>query len=127
MRSTRSATAGTDFRRRQSDRQQASREGILPHLKTWLEAHDYPFEFTTEATINLADDAELLTLMQETGFFAIFVGIESPDTDTLLHMQKPRTRGGAVSNRSRRSYRAGISTRRFISVSTPRRPAWRSR
>ena len=59
---------------------------FLPHLKTWLEAHDYPFEFTTEATINLADDPELLTLMQETGFFAIFVGIESPDTDTLLHM-----------------------------------------
>ena len=81
---------------------------FLPHLKTWLEAHDYPFEFTTEATINLADDPELLTLMKETGFFAIFVGIESPDTDTLLHMQKPQNTRRVLQQSVEKIYRAGI-------------------
>ena len=33
---------------------------FLPHLKAWQEAHDFPFEFSTEASINIADDAELL-------------------------------------------------------------------
>src|SRR5690606_18941409 len=59
---------------------------FLPHLKPWLERHDWPFEFTTEASINLADDAELMQLMRETGFFAVFVGIESPDEETLKAM-----------------------------------------
>ena len=35
-------------------------KAFLPHLARWLEEHDYPFEFTTEASLNLADDAELL-------------------------------------------------------------------
>ena len=43
-------------------------KAFLPELATWLEAHDYPFEFTTEASINLADDAELLRLMQARQF-----------------------------------------------------------
>ena len=58
-------------------------KAFLPHLQQWIEQHDYPFEFTTEASLNLADDGELLEMLKRTNFFAIFVGIESPDTDTL--------------------------------------------
>jgi len=61
---------------------------FLPELKVWMEQHDWPFEFTTEASINLADDDVLLQQMREVGFFAIFVGIESPDEATLVAMQK---------------------------------------
>jgi hypothetical protein len=61
---------------------------FLPHLKAWLEERGWPFEFTTEASINLADDEALMKGMQEVGFFAIFVGIESPDETTLVAMQK---------------------------------------
>ncbi len=43
-------------------------KAFLPHLKTWLEQHDYPFEFSTEASLNLADDEELLRLMQRCEF-----------------------------------------------------------
>jgi len=93
---------------------------FLPHLKTWLEAHDYPFEFTTEATINLADDPELLTLMKETGFFAIFVGIESPDTDTLLHMQKPQNTRRVLQQSVEKIYRAGIFVHAGPTVPTVR-------
>ena len=46
-----------------------AREGVpAASSQTWLEAHDYPFEFTTEASLNLADDAELLTLMKRRQF-----------------------------------------------------------
>ena len=52
---------------------------FLPHLKTWQEAHGFPFDFSTEASINIADDYDLLELMRDCGFFAMFVGIESPN------------------------------------------------
>src|SRR5271166_5280010 len=61
---------------------------LLPRLKAWLEEHDYPFEFSTEASINIADDSELLQAMKDANFFGIFVGIESPDPETLVQMKK---------------------------------------
>ena len=61
---------------------------FLPELAAWLKARDYPFEFSTEASINMADDDELLRLMREANFFAVFVGIESPDPKTLVHTKK---------------------------------------
>jgi radical SAM superfamily enzyme YgiQ (UPF0313 family) len=63
-------------------------KAFLPDLKKWLEQHDYPFEFTTEASLNLADDDELLRLMNEANFVGMFVGIESPDPETLAQMRK---------------------------------------
>jgi len=61
---------------------------LLPRLKAWLEERDYPFEFSTEASINIADDDDLLQAMKDANFFAIFVGIESPDPETLVQMKK---------------------------------------
>ncbi|HEX7919693.1 MAG TPA: radical SAM protein [Bradyrhizobium sp.] len=61
---------------------------LLPRLKAWLEERDYPFEFSTEASINIADDSELLQAMKDANFFGIFVGIESPDPETLVQMKK---------------------------------------
>jgi radical SAM superfamily enzyme YgiQ (UPF0313 family) len=69
---------------------------FLPHLKAWLVKHKWPFEFTTEASINLADDEELLRGMREVGFFAVFVGIESPDEATLLRMRKKQNTGRSI-------------------------------
>jgi radical SAM superfamily enzyme YgiQ (UPF0313 family) len=61
---------------------------FLPALKQWLVEHRYPFEFSTEASMNLADDAQLLTMLREANFFGVFMGIESPDTETLVSTQK---------------------------------------
>ncbi len=61
---------------------------LLPRLKAWLEERDYPFEFSTEASVNIADDDNLLQAMKDANFFGIFVGIESPDPETLVHMKK---------------------------------------
>jgi radical SAM superfamily enzyme YgiQ (UPF0313 family) len=61
---------------------------FLRELIPWMQAHDYPFTFLTEASVNLADDAELLSLMFEAGFHAVFLGIETPDQDSLEVTQK---------------------------------------
>ena len=61
---------------------------FLPKLIAWQESHGYPFEFATEASVNLASDDELLGLMQRANFATVFVGIESPDDETLKLTQK---------------------------------------
>ena len=81
---------------------------FLPDLEQWLIAHRWPFEFTTEASINLADDVELLQLMQRVGFFAIFVGIESPDEDTLIAMQKRQNTRRSIADSIHRIYQHGM-------------------
>jgi radical SAM superfamily enzyme YgiQ (UPF0313 family) len=81
---------------------------FLPVLTDWLERHDYPFEFTSEATINLADDPQLLQMLKKANFFAIFVGIESPDTDTLIQMQKKQNTRRVFQENIEKIYRAGI-------------------
>ncbi|HEY9601948.1 MAG TPA: B12-binding domain-containing radical SAM protein [Allocoleopsis sp.] len=56
---------------------------FLRELIPWVKQHNYPFTFMTEASVNLAEDDELLHLMSEAGFYAVFLGIETPDQDSL--------------------------------------------
>lgn len=67
---------------------------VLPMLITWMEEHDYPFYFYTEASINLADDNQLMDLMVRAGFKEVFIGIETPNEESL-------TESGKVQNRHR--------------------------
>ncbi|MDJ0775520.1 MAG: B12-binding domain-containing radical SAM protein [Mastigocoleus sp. MO_167.B18] len=61
---------------------------FLRELIPWMQQHDYPFSFITEASVNLAEDDELLQLMGEAGFYAVFLGIETPDQDSLQVTRK---------------------------------------
>jgi radical SAM superfamily enzyme YgiQ (UPF0313 family) len=61
---------------------------LLPELAAWSERHNYPFLFITEASVNIADDTELLRLMRRAGFSRVFVGIETPVEGTLKAVQK---------------------------------------
>jgi radical SAM superfamily enzyme YgiQ (UPF0313 family) len=81
---------------------------FLPHLKKWLEDHGWPFEFTTEASINLADDVALMEGMRDVGFFAIFVGIESPDETTLVSMQKRQNTHRSIAESVHKIYKHGM-------------------
>ena len=83
-------------------------KAFLPHLRSWLERHEYPFEFSTEASLNLADDAELLALMRDANFFGVFVGIESPDTETLKHMRKKQNTRRSIPESIHKIYAHGM-------------------
>lgn len=61
---------------------------LLKELKTWQAEHQYPFRFNTEASIDLADDEELMELMVECYFDAVFLGIETPDEESLEFTKK---------------------------------------
>jgi radical SAM superfamily enzyme YgiQ (UPF0313 family) len=63
---------------------------MLAELAVWNRAQGYPFRYYTEASINLADDDELLERMAKAGLFHVFIGIETPDPKllkTTLKMQ----------------------------------------
>lgn len=81
---------------------------LLPHLIAWQKAHGYPFEFSTEASINLADDDALLALMREANFMVVFVGIESPDPTTLVSMQKKQNTRRVLADCVHKIYRSGM-------------------
>lgn len=81
---------------------------FLPALAAWQEERGYPFELTTEASINLADDRELLQMMRAASFFGIFVGIESPDPETLVAMQKKQNTRRSLVESLNKIYEAGL-------------------
>jgi hopanoid C-2 methylase len=65
----------------------AARE-LLPHLVAWQKARGYPLQFSCEATLNIAACPDILELMREAFFYAIFCGIETPELGALDAMQK---------------------------------------
>jgi radical SAM superfamily enzyme YgiQ (UPF0313 family) len=56
---------------------------VLPVIKEWSKAKNYPYYFSTESSINLADDENLLQMMKDVDFRFVFVGIETPDDEIL--------------------------------------------
>ncbi len=61
---------------------------LLEHIRGWQKERDYPFSLFTEASINLAQDEPLIDLMVEAGLDTVFIGIETPITETLALTQK---------------------------------------
>jgi len=56
---------------------------LLGELSLWQSQRSYPFSLTTEASIDLANDEELMNQMVDSGFNRVFLGIETPDTTSL--------------------------------------------
>ena len=81
---------------------------MLRELVSWMEEHGYPFSLTTEASVDLAQDQELLDLMVAANFNAVFLGIETPDTDSLSLTQKFQNTRNSLVNSVQIINRAGL-------------------
>jgi radical SAM superfamily enzyme YgiQ (UPF0313 family) len=88
------------------NRRQVSRD-LLPALREWRETRP-GMVFNTEASINLADDPELMEAMVAAGFSMVFVGIETPDPAALAECNKsPNLRRDMIAD-VRRMQGAGL-------------------
>ena len=83
-------------------------KAFLKQLVAWQRAHNYPFGFTTESSLNLADDPEMLELLRDCNFIGIFIGIESPDPDVLAMAQKKQNMRRDIVENVHRIQAAGI-------------------
>jgi radical SAM superfamily enzyme YgiQ (UPF0313 family) len=83
---------------------------ILREVITWQERHQYPLTLFTEASIDLADDPELLELMPRANFISVFIGIESPSEEALRETKKFQNvrAGGTLLEKVKRIQDAGM-------------------
>jgi radical SAM superfamily enzyme YgiQ (UPF0313 family) len=82
---------------------------LLEKIIPWMEEHHYPLRLTTEASINLADQPELLDLMYRANFRSVFIGIETPRLDSLKETKKyQNARGDSLDAKLARIQGAGL-------------------
>jgi len=81
---------------------------LLPAMIDWSKKRDYPFAFTTEVSVDIADDRELLDLMVKAGFETVFIGIETPSDDGLAECGKYKNRGRDLVETVRQIQRRGL-------------------
>lgn len=81
---------------------------ILPAIIDWMKKRKYPFNFSTEASIDLSDDEELMQMMFKAGFDGVFVGIETPDEGSLAECNKSQNRNRDLVACVRRIQRFGL-------------------
>jgi len=80
---------------------------VLPALIEWRKGKT-GMPFNTEVSINLADDAELLSLMTHAGFDTVFVGIETPNESSLVECSKTQNKGRDLVESVKQLQRAGL-------------------
>ena len=85
-------------------------KAVLRDVAAWQHEHAYPLTLFTEASIDLADDAELMELMVEANFISVFIGIESPKEESLRETKKFQNvrAGGTLLEKVHRIQHAGL-------------------
>jgi radical SAM superfamily enzyme YgiQ (UPF0313 family) len=84
---------------------------LLREIARWQEEHGYALTLFTEASLDLAEDDELMQLMGRAGFQSVFIGIESPDEESLKEtkkLQNVRERAGTIVDRVKRIHDHGL-------------------
>ncbi len=96
---------------------------ILPAIITWMQRHKYPFTFNTQVSLNLADDAELMTLMSDARFSTVFIGIESPNAASLAECNKITNKNRDLLASVRAIHNAGLQVQAGFIVGFDNDPA----
>jgi radical SAM superfamily enzyme YgiQ (UPF0313 family) len=81
---------------------------LLPAVSEWMARHRHPFSFYTQASVNLADDEALMAQMTQAGFDMVFIGIESPNEESLNECLKSQNRNRDLIESVKRCQRAGL-------------------
>jgi radical SAM superfamily enzyme YgiQ (UPF0313 family) len=81
---------------------------LMRYLRDYQKQHDYAFHFGTEASLNMAQDEELLGLFREANFGWVFIGIESPDEESLKETKKYQNTREDILTSVRKIYAHGI-------------------
>jgi radical SAM superfamily enzyme YgiQ (UPF0313 family) len=83
---------------------------VLRAVAAWQEQNGYPFSLQCEASLDLADDAEMMRLMVAANIGVVFVGIESPNEDSLRETKKLQNlrKGGTMVDKVHAIQRAGM-------------------
>ncbi|WOO39296.1 B12-binding domain-containing radical SAM protein [Rubellicoccus peritrichatus] len=81
---------------------------LLPALVAWQKSHKTGLPFYTEASINMADDPELMEMMSAAGFDTVFIGLETPSEAALTDCNKKQNRGRDLVNDIKKIQRAGM-------------------
>jgi len=83
---------------------------LLAEVAKWQEAKGYPLSFFTEASLDLAEDPELIDLMVQANIHAVFIGIESPNEASLKETKKLQNIRpvGTIDERVRSLQKAGL-------------------
>jgi radical SAM superfamily enzyme YgiQ (UPF0313 family) len=96
---------------------------ILPAVIEWMETRKRPFGFNTEGSINLADDAELMSMMVRAGFDKVFVGIESPNEESLAECNKFQNKNRDLIASVKKIQQAGLEVQAGFIVGFDKDPA----
>lgn len=81
---------------------------ILPAMGEWAEARNYPFDFTTETSLDICDDDKLIDLMAGAGFSHIFIGIETPNKESLAECGKYQNIDRDIISSVKKLHRKGL-------------------
>lgn len=96
---------------------------ILPAIIAWMEKRKHPFALSTEASINLADDEELMQLMVRAGFDTVFIGIESPNEESLAECSKLQNKNRDLIACVKKIQRSGLQVQAGFIVGFDKDPA----
>ena len=82
---------------------------LLPAMIDWMQAHDHPFKFSAQTSINLADDDGLLAQMRDAGFTSTFIGIETPVEESLQYCNKVQNENRNLLENVKQIQQAGLA------------------
>ena len=84
------------------------KQEVLPAIIDWRKGKKHPFSLSTEASINLADDERLMGLMVDAGFGTVFIGIETPNEESLAECTKNQNRNRDLADSVRKIQNEGL-------------------
>jgi radical SAM superfamily enzyme YgiQ (UPF0313 family) len=87
---------------------QRATKALLKELIPWMEQRGHPFDFHTQASVNMAESPELMEMMVKAGFYKVFIGIESTDEESLKQTKKHQNTGVDLDEVCGKITRAGL-------------------